>query len=164
MSLKSAFSVSVLGLLMSSLAPAPAVAATASASFAVTATVEAGCQVSANAMTFGTYAGVVASAASPVSVTCSNSAPYNVDLSAGMAAGATVAARTMTGPGAALLGYALSSNPRGIVNWGQTVGRDTVTGSGNGTAEALSVHDQIAAGRYFAAGAHADSITVTVTY
>jgi spore coat protein U-like protein len=162
--MKSALSVFALGFLALGLAPRAAVAATASASFAVTATVQAGCQVSANAMTFGTYTGVVANAASTVSVTCSNSTPYNVGLSAGMASGATVAARMMTGPGTALLGYALSSNPRGIVNWGQTVGTDTVAGCGNGSAQALSVHGQIPAGQYVAAGAYADTITVTVTY
>jgi spore coat protein U-like protein len=162
--MKSALSVLALGFLASGLAPLPAVAATASSSFGVTATVQAACVVSASAMTFGLYAGSAMNATSTVSVNCTNSTPYNVGLGAGLAPGATVASRKMTGPGSALLSYALASNSPGIVNWGQTVGTDTVAGTGNGFPQTLSIHGQIPPGQYVAAGAYADTITVTVTY
>lgn len=81
-----------------------------------------------------------------------------------MGSGATVAIREMTGSGTALLGYAPSSNPRGIVNRGRTVGTDTVAGTGNRSAQALADHYLIAAGQYVEAGAYADTISVTVTY
>lgn len=154
----------VLGWLALGLAPTSAIAATATTTFAVTATVQATCLVSATAMAFGTYSGVTANSSSTVSVTCTNTTPYNVGLSAGLATGATVTTRKMTGPGSALLGYSLFSDSARTVNWGQTVGTDTLSGSGNGSAQALTVYGQVAAGQYLAPGAYTDTITATVTY
>ena len=162
--LKSALPAAVLGFLALSLAPTSAVAATATTTFAVTATVQATCVVSATAMSFGTYTAAVANATSTVSVTCTNTTPYNVGLSAGLATGATVTTRKMTGPASALLGYALFSDAARTVNWGQTIGTDTVTGTGNGSAQALTVYGQVVAGQYVAPGSYADTITATVTY
>ncbi len=67
------------GILVSSLAVRPAVAATAGTSFSVTTVVEVSCQVSITPSRFRTFA-AKSNAASAVSVTCSNSAPYNVSL------------------------------------------------------------------------------------
>jgi spore coat protein U-like protein len=164
MSARHALSVLVLGILTFNLAPETAGAATATASFGVSVTVQATCLVSASSMNFGAYTGTALSATSAISVNCTNSTPYNVGLSAGLAPGATVHHRMMVGPGSALLSYALSSNSRGIVNWGKTVGADTVAGTGNGTPQALSVHGQIGAGQFVASGTYSDTITVTVTY
>ena len=161
---KSALPVAVLGFLALGLAPMSAVAATATTTFAVTATVQATCVVSATAMSFGTYTAAVANATSTVSVTCTNTTPYNVGLSAGLATGATVTTRKMTGPASALLGYALFSDAARTVNWGQTIGTDTVTGTGNGSAQALTVYGQVVAGQYVAPGSYTDTITATVTY
>jgi spore coat protein U-like protein len=115
-------------------------------------------------MKFEPYDGRAVSATSTVSVKCTHSTPYNVGLSAGLAPGATVADRKMIGPGSALLEYSLRSDADGIVNWGQTVGVDTVAGTGNGSAQILSVLGQIPGGQYVVGGAYADTITVTVTY
>jgi len=161
---KSALPAAVLGFLALVLAPTAAVAATATTTFGVSATVQATCVVSATAMSFGTYTAAVANAASTVSVTCTNTTPYNVGLSAGLATGATVTTRQMTGPASALLGYALFSDAARTVNWGQTIGTDTVTGTGNGSAQALTVYGQVVAGQYVAPGSYADTITATVTY
>ena len=141
-----------------------AVAATTTTTFAVTATVQATCLVSATPLAFGTYTGAVANSTSAVSVTCTNTTPYNVGLSAGLATGATVTARKMTGPASALLAYALFSDAARTVNWGQTIGTDTVTGTGNGSAQAITVYGQVAAAQYVAPGAYNDTITATVTY
>ena len=117
--MRSTFPVLTLGILAAALAARPVAAATASASISVTATVQASCLVSATATAFGTYAGAAANAASAVSVACSNSTPYNVSLSTAVAPGAAVANREMTGSGVALPGFALRSNFRRMVNWGQ---------------------------------------------
>lgn len=164
MSMKSASAVLALGFLMSGLSSRSVPAATPTASFGVTATVQAACQVTANAMAFGAYTAAALNATTTVSVTCTNTTPYNVGLSAGLAPGATVTTRKMTGPGSALLSYALVSNPQGTVNWGQTVGTDTVAGIGNGAAQAFTVYGRILGEQYVANGAYADTITVTVTY
>src|SRR5437667_2090328 len=91
--IKSALSAAVLGSLALVGAPTSAIAATTTTTFAVTATVQATCVVSATTMAFGTYTGVVANSTSTVSVTCTNTTPYNVGLSAGLATGATVTTR-----------------------------------------------------------------------
>jgi len=161
-SLKSAAVLSILALGLAS-TPANAVT-TVTTTFGVSATVQATCLVSATALAFGTYTGVVANSTSTVSVTCTNTTPYNVGLSAGLATGATVTARKMTGPASALLNYSMFSDSSRTVNWGQTVGTDTVAGSGNGSAQAITVYGQTAAGQYVAPGAYSDTITATVTY
>src|SRR3954451_19028209 len=118
-SMKSAAALSILALGLAS-TPANAVT-TVTASFGVSATVQATCLVSATALTFGTYTGVVANSTSFVSVTCTNTTPYNVGLSAGQATGATVTTRKMAGPASALLSYSMFSDSARTVNWGQTV-------------------------------------------
>jgi spore coat protein U-like protein len=160
-------SLGISGLLALSLLPvpaAPAVAATAASTFTVTATVQATCLISATSLTFGTYAGVQADASSTVTVTCTNTSPYNVGLSAGLATGATVTTRSMTGPGSALLGYALFRDTARTLNWGNTIGTDTVSGTGNGSAQALTVFGRVAATQFVAPGAYTDTITATVTF
>jgi spore coat protein U-like protein len=162
--MKSALPAAALGLLVLGVATQSAVAATVTTTFGVTATVQATCLVSATALAFGTYTGAVATSTSAVSVTCTNTTPYNLGLSAGLATGATVTTRKMTGPASAVLGYSLFSDAARTVNWGQTIGTDTVTGTGNGSAQAITVYGQATAGQFVAPGAYTDTITATVTY
>lgn len=163
-SIKSAVYGLALGLLALGLGSRTASAATATTTFAVSATVQATCLVSATPMAFGTYTGAVVNSTSTISVTCTNTTTYNVGLSAGLASGATVTTRQMAGPSSALLNYALFSDSSRSVNWGQTVNTDTVAGTGNGGAQALTVYGQAAAGQYVTPGTYGDTITATVTY
>jgi len=162
---KSLLSVAVLGFLTLGLASTSAVAQTnpATTTFGVSATVLKDCIVSATAMAFGNYTGAVNTPTSTVTVTCTNTTAYNVGLSAGLATGATVTTRKMQN-GANLLPYSLYSNSVMSTNWGNTVGTDTVAGTGNGAAQALTVYGQIAAGLYVTPGSYTDTITATVTY
>src|ERR1700726_522658 len=105
--MKLSFPAVVLGFVALSLSTTPADAATATTTFGVTATVQATCLVSATPLAFGTYTGALATSTSAVSVTCTNTTPYNVGLSAGLATGATVTTRKMTGPASATLNYAM---------------------------------------------------------
>lgn len=164
MSVKFALSTFAPGLLALFLTSGRALAVTPTTSFSVTATVQATCLVSATTLTFGTYTGTSVNGTSTVSVTCTDATPFNVGLNPGLATGATVTNRKLTGPGSALLGYSLFSNSQETVNWGQTVGVDTVAGIGNGSAQTLAVYGHIPAGQCVAPGAYADTITVTVTY
>ncbi len=148
----------------SSLAPAAVAATTANTTFGVSATVQATCLISATPLAFGTYTGVAATSTSTVSVTCTNTTPYNVSLGAGTATGATVTTRKMTGPASAVLSYAMYSDAARSVNWGQTIASDTVAGTGNGSAQALTVYGSVPASQYVAPGAYSDTITATVTY
>ncbi|WIM09052.1 MAG: Sigma-fimbriae tip adhesin [Enhydrobacter sp.] len=137
-------------------------AGTATATFQVTATVQATCNISATNLAFGTYAGAQTDATSTVTVTCTNTTAWNVGLNAGTC-GATVTTRCMAN-GAAQLNYALYRDSARTQNWGQTVGTDTLTGTGNGAAQANTVYGRIPAGQFPAPGAYTDTITATVSF
>lgn len=139
-------------------------AATTSSTFNVTATVQATCTVSANNLAFGVYTGTLVTGTSSVSVTCTNTTAYQVGLNAGTASGATVTTRQMGGPSAALLNYALYRDAARTQNWGNTAGTDTISGTGDGNARAITVYGTVPAGQLVAPGAYSDTIVVTVTY
>ncbi len=139
-------------------------ASTATTTFGVSATVQSTCLISATSLAFGTYTGTAVNSTSTVSVTCTNTTTYNVGLNAGLASGATVTTRKMTGPLLSMLAYSLYSDSARSVNWGQTVGIDTVSGTGNGSAQSLTVYGLLPATQYVNPGNYTDTITATVTY
>ena len=143
-----------------------AIASTQTTTFQVTATVQTACEInSASNLAFGAYTRqAIDDATSNISVTCTNTTPYDVGLDAGTSTGATVTNRAMTGPGGALLHYAMYSDANRTVNWGNTVGVDTVHSIGNGSAQSLTVYGQIPSGQHPTPGAYTDTITVTLTF
>jgi spore coat protein U-like protein len=122
-----------------------------------------GCGISASNLNFGNYTGTVLNATTTLQVGCTSGTAYNVGLNAGTATGATVTTRAMQN-GTALLNYALYSNSGRTTNWGNTVGTDTVAGTGTGVAQPLTVYGQIAAGLHPTPGTYTDTITAAVTY
>ena len=50
------------------------------------------------------------------------------------------------------------------VVWGNTVGTDTVAGTGNGASQAYTIRGRVPIQTTPAPGAYADTVTVTVTY
>lgn len=145
------------------LIPPAASGATATASFAISVAVPATCLITATALNFSVYTGVVDVATSTLSLVCSNTTHYNVGLNAGQASGATVSTRGMSN-GAAVIAYALYSDTSRTLIWGQTVGIDTVTGTGNGSSQVLTVYGRVPAGQFVAPGNYSDTIIATVTY
>ncbi len=153
-----------LAVLSSLLLASSAIAATTTtATFQVTANVQATCQLSATNLNFGTYTGTLTANTSTITVSCSNNQSYNVGLDAGTGGGA-VTTRKMAGPGGAVLGYALYRDANHTSNWGNTVGTDTVQGTGAGSAQTITVYGQMPAAEYVMAGAYADTVTATITY
>ena len=130
----------------------------------ISATVVANCTVSASTLAFGNYTGALLNNACAVTVTCTNTTSFDIGLDAGMAAGATVTTRMMTGPSSAKLNYALFRDGARTQNWGNTVGIDTLSGQGNGTPVAYSVFGQLPAGQYVAPGDYTDTVVATITY
>jgi len=153
----------VIAVLTLGLTPSASATTTVTTTFGVSATVQSTCLISATALAFGTYTGVVDNATSTVSITCTNTTPYNVALNPGTT-GTTVTARKMAGPSSSVLNYALYSNSGMTTNWGQTSGTDTVSGTGSGSAQAITVYGQIPAGQYVNPGSYADTITASVIY
>lgn len=143
---------------------APFLHATATTTFTVTATVPATCTVSASALNFGNYSGVLVNAASVLTVICTNLTTFNIGLSAGTATGATVTTRKMTSPASVTLNYKLFRDGARTVNWGNTVGTDTLISQGTGVAQMLGVFGQIPAGQFANPAVYTDTIIATVTY
>ena len=134
-------------------------------SFTVSATVVASCVVSGNTLNFGTAGVLIANvdATSTVSATCSYTTPYNIGLSVGSGAGATVAVRKMTS-GAKTINYSLYTNSGRTTLWGNTIGVDALSGTGAGTGQNLTVYGRVPPQTTPAPGAFSDTIVITVTY
>jgi len=141
-------------------------AATATSTFSVQVVLTATCTVSSpSTLNFGTQGILSANVdqTTTVSVTCTNTTPYNVGLDAGTGSGATVATRKLTS-GGNTVNYTLYSDTGRTTLWGNTVGTDTVAGTGNGAAQSLTVYGRIPTQSTPAPGTYTDTITVTVTY
>ena len=146
--------------------PQPLRAATDSDTFQVTASVLAACSITANDLNFGNYnpvSGTPLNAATTLEITCTNGAAYEVGLSAGLGAGASVATRFMTN-GGNQLAYSLYSDAARTSGWGETSGVNTVSGTGSGALQALTVYGQIPGGQSVPAGLYTDTVTATITY
>jgi spore coat protein U-like protein len=118
--------------------------------------------VSSPAVNFGNYSGTqVTPGATPVSVSCPLLFSYNIGLNAGTGAGATTTTRKMTGPSGATLNYQLFQNASHTTNWGNTVGTDTVSGTGSGLAQTLNIYPLLPTGQNNVPGTYIDTITVS---
>lgn len=141
-------------------------AATTTATFGVQMTVTASCAInSASTLNFGS-SGVISAdvdQTSTIQVQCTGTTPYGIGLDAGTGSGATVAARKMTNGGNTIT-YALYSDSGRTTIWGDTVGTDTVSATGNGSAQSYTVYGRVPAQSTPAAATYTDTITVTVTY
>ncbi len=122
------------------------------------------CSSYASGIAFGTYTETTSKTAGLVTITCPSGTAYAIGFSAGMASGATVTSRAMTGPSSALLIYGLFSDAAYTSNWGNASGNGWVTGTGSGSAQAYTIHAQIPANQRASPGNYIDTITVTVTY
>jgi spore coat protein U-like protein len=163
---KSILSAAVLGFLMLGFASTSANAQTdpATTTFGVSATVLKDCVVSATALSFGNYTGAINSAQSTVTITCTNTTTYTIGLNQGTTTGGSASnPRLMAGPAGATLAYGLYQDATWGTNWGNASG-SWVSGTGNGSAKALTVYGQIAAGLYVTPGSYTDTITATVIY
>ncbi|SEE19677.1 Spore coat protein U (SCPU) domain-containing protein [Rhizobiales bacterium GAS188] len=141
-------------------------AATATTTFAVQLTITASCIInSASTLNFGS-SGVISGnvdGTSTIQVQCTNTTPYSVGLDAGTGSGATVAARKMTN-GTNTITYSLYSDAGRTTVWGNTIGTNTVAGTGNGAPQSYTVNGRVPAQTTPAAALYTDTITVTVNY
>jgi spore coat protein U-like protein len=137
-----------------------------STTFNVTLTVQADCTITANALNFGTT-GLITSnidQTTTMNLTCSSGTAYNVALDQGSVSGSTVATRLLGASGSNTVNFALYRDSARTQNWGQTVGSDTMSGTGTGAAQALTVYGRVPSQNAPAAGAYSSTITATVTF
>ena len=139
---------------------------TVSATFRVSARVEAVCEVTATDLAFGTYAaqsGTPLQGTTLLRATCTPDLTYNIGLNEGTSPGATVNQRKMVS-GTQSLNYQLYSDAARSSIWGNTTGTDTVTGVGTGIAQDHTVFGAVPAAQIVPAGDYQDTITVRVYY
>ena len=141
---------------------------TATSNFDVSMKIVANCVIAANALDFGQSQGVLNTAVnvnSTINVTCSNTTPYNVGLSAGTGAGSTGTTRYMSGTGGntATVQFNLFQTA-GATLWGNTQGTDTLGGVGNGSAQTLTVYGQVPVQTTPMPDTYKSTITATVYF
>jgi spore coat protein U-like protein len=144
----------------------PSSALTVTSTFSAQVTLTASCVInSASTLNFGSQGVLTANVdnTSTLQVQCTNTTPYNIGLDAGTGSGATMAARKMTSGGATVT-YSLYSDSGRSTVWGNTVGTDTVPGTGNGASQSFTVYGRVPAQTTPASGTYTDTVTITVTY
>jgi len=137
------------------------------ASFDVTMKIVADCTISANGIDFGQTQGLLSravSGSSAISVTCTNTTPYNVGLDQGTGTGSSGTTRYMAGTnGNATVRFNLSQS-QGGTPWGNTQGTDTMAGTGTGTAQQLTVYGEIPVQNSPTPDSYKSTITATVYF
>lgn len=135
-------------------------------SFTVSANVVKKCTVTASSLDFSTNPGLLnntVDSSTTLSVQCSKTTPYHVGLGAGQNSSGNINARQMA-QGASRVGYQLYRDAARTQVWGDTVGTDTVTGTGDGSTQSLTVYGRVPPQTTPPAGTYSDTVVVTVTY
>ena len=141
----------------------------ATATFQVTATVASSCLVSATELAFGsitpTEAATELAKTSTISVTCSNTHPYTVNVGFG-ANGGTEANRFMkNSANADKLAYNIYTEAAhtNVLGDGTGVSKN-VPLVGTGAAQTVTVYGKLLQNQFVSAGTYADTLTVNVAY
>ena len=133
--------------------------------FTATATISNVCNISANSLNFGSVGnlGSSVSGTSTITVQCTNGDAYNIGLNAGTGSGATVTSRLMT-YGSYTVTYSLYQNSAHTTVWGNTIGTNTVSGTGTGSTQTITVYGLVPVQTAPAAGTFTDTVVATITY
>lgn len=161
---KLASSLSVLAALVTGPGSEPALAATRSASFTVSAIVAPGCNVSSASIPFGTHTSAVTNARPTVSVSCDFATPYTVSLTPGrvVEADATTPESTVSTP--ANQSSVRSSEIANSGKPGRTVSAWSDASTTTDYSQLLALYDRFREMHAAAVGPPPDSITITITY
>lgn len=103
---------------------------------------------------------------STITVNCNNGLDYDLGLNEGIHPGTPgdTTTRQMSN-GTDDIAYQLYQAAGPTTPWGNAVGTDTKSGTGTGSAQAVTVYGQVTAGQATpAADTYTDTVTVTVTY
>src|SRR5690606_3013551 len=117
-------------------------------------------------LSFGTVPGFITSShdqTSAITFTCTRRTAWHVALDDGQHA--TGGSRRMRmGSTGNYVSYELYRDPARSQRWGTSIGNDTVSGTGTGSAQSLTVYGRVPAPQTLPAGNYHDVVTVTVTY
>jgi spore coat protein U-like protein len=142
-------------------------AGTATSSFSAQLTVQAQCTiVSVSTLTFDP-AGVINAnidQTASISVQCTHTTPYNIGLDGGANGGTTTTRLMRDGASNETIQYKMFSNTTRTANWGNTVGTDTVAGTGDGAAQSFTIYVRVPPQTTPAPGIYSDTVTAAITY
>ncbi|WAH63030.1 Csu type fimbrial protein [Xanthomonas hortorum] len=115
---------------------------------------------------FGSIAGTISTAidrSSTISLTCTNRTAWNIGLGDGI--NATGSLRRMRHSSSAnYIAYELYRDVGRGSRWGTSIGVDTLSGTGNGVAQTVTVYGRAPAPQLPIAGDYNDTVTVSITY
>lgn len=122
------------------------------------------CTVSANDLNFGAVTSLASNldVNGSASVTCSNGAAYRVLLDNGLT-GTSPTDRKMT-LGANSVTYGLYRDSGRTLAWGDASGVNSLAGTGNGNAQALTIYGRVPSQAVPPPGTYTDTIVMTVEY
>ncbi len=102
-------------------------------------------------------------ATAEISLRCTENASYNIGLDGGSNGGDTTTRKMSNGSGDTV-DYQMFQDAARTVNWGDTIGTDTKSGTGTGIDETHTIYGRVPAQATPPAGTYTDTVTVTVTY
>lgn len=144
-------------------------AATTTANFNVTATVVGACYIS-NTIADLAFGNIDVLDTNPVDstttfdVTCTSGDAYNIGLNGGQNNDGGQNRMKLT-TGNHYLNYNLYSDSNRTTAWGDTIGTNTVSATGDGSAQSYTVYGQVPANQNsLVRGSYTDTVQVTVTY
>ena len=146
-----------------------AITAAVPVNFNATGTVRANCTIATSNLSFGTVNLLATNIDSntTVGLNCTNGAAYSVRLNGGTVTG-NVAARRMglSGSGPGVINYELRHTSAGGPLWGDgTAGTTTLTGTGNGASQTITLFGRVPGGQPApAVGTYSDTVTATVEF
>lgn len=140
-----------------------AIAATATTTLAVSATVVNSCSITVGNLLFGNYSTADVTGQSTITLTCTNGATYTIAADKGV--NGTLAQRIMKS-GTNSLNYNLYTDSARTIIWGDgTSSTVTIAGTGTGTSQTINVYGKIPAGQNTVkAGSYTDTVNVTISY
>jgi spore coat protein U-like protein len=100
---------------------------------------------------------------SSISFTCTGRTPWQVGLNGGLHASGNTR-RMRLGATDSYVSYELYRDPSRTLRWGDTLDTDTVSGTGTGSEQGLTVYGRVPASQSVPHGDYSDTVTVTVTY
>lgn len=130
----------------------------------VSITVPKKCLVTGNTLNFGTTSALsaIVDASTNLSVACSSTLAYTISLDNGLY-GVSAVTRKM-GSGANRVSYSLYRDAARTLNWGATVGTDTLAGTGTGNTVSVPVYGRVPVQTTPPPATYTDTVVITVTY
>jgi spore coat protein U-like protein len=150
--------------------PAKVLAASASTSLSVTATVANNCTISTTALAFGSYDPIAANASTPmdgtgtVTITCTKGATTTIGLDVGSNSPGTGTTRAMLA-GGVKLDYEIYTDSARTTVWGNSgASLFTPAAAPNKNPRSFTVYGRIPAGQDLPTGTYADAVLATVNF